>query len=71
MVILGGAWNHGDLLENRGDLDRAEAAYRRADQRGDADGAMSLGRLLKTRGELEDADAATRRAIERGYVERG
>ena len=54
------------LLEQRGDLDGAEAAYRRADARGDATGAFNLGGLLAERGDLAGAEAAYRRADERG-----
>jgi hypothetical protein len=43
-------------------LDQAEAAWRRADDRGDAGGAYNLGVLLKQRGELAEAEAAWRRA---------
>jgi hypothetical protein len=44
----------------------AEAAYRRADERGDPGGASNLGMLLAERGDLERAEAAWRRADERG-----
>ena len=44
----------------------AEAAYRRADERGDPGGAYNLGMLLAERGDLEGAEAAWRRADERG-----
>jgi tetratricopeptide (TPR) repeat protein len=46
--------------------DHAEAAFRRADERGDAGGAYNLGVLLEQRGELQEAEAAYRRADERG-----
>ena len=44
----------------------AEAAYRRADEGGDAAGAFNLGRLLGDWGDLVGAEAAFRRADERG-----
>ena len=44
----------------------AEAAYRRADARGSADGAFNLAGLLLERGDTEGAIAAYRRADERG-----
>ena len=52
--------------EEEPDLEGAEAAYRRADERGDGAGASNLGLLLKQRGDLEGAEAAWRRADERG-----
>jgi len=42
----------------------AEAAYRRADERGHPGGASKLGPLLKERGDLEGATAASRRAAD-------
>jgi TPR repeat protein len=45
----------------------AEAAFRRADERGDADGAFKLGLLFEGRGDLVGAEAAFRRAEERGH----
>ena len=47
-------------------MEGAEAAYRRADERGDAFGAVSLGLVLEERGDVEGAEAAYRRADERG-----
>jgi Flp pilus assembly protein TadD len=47
-------------------LDDADAAYRRADERGLAAAATNLGALLQERGELAEAEAAYRRADERG-----
>jgi tetratricopeptide (TPR) repeat protein len=61
-------FNLGVLAEERGDLEGAEAAYRRADERGHADAAFALGVLLQQRGDLEGAEAAYRRADERGHV---
>src|ERR1035438_4921770 len=55
------------LLAERGDLEGAEAAWRRADERGDSGGACNLGVLLHERGDLEGAEAAYRRADERGH----
>jgi tetratricopeptide (TPR) repeat protein len=57
------------LLEERGDLSAAEAAYRRADQRGDANGSFNLGLLLEERGDLGGAIAAYERADQRGSSE--
>ena len=56
----------GLLLEEWGDLEAAEAAYRRADEGGIAAGAWNLALLLEERGELRQAEAAYRRADERG-----
>ena len=56
------------LLEQRGDLASAEAAYRRADQRGSAIGAFKLGALLQGH-DAAGAEAAYRRAYERGHHE--
>ena len=61
-----GASNLGVLLEQRGDLDGAEAAYRRADERGDTSGSFNLWRLLADRGDLAGAAAAFSRADQRG-----
>ena len=54
------------MLEEQGALAEAEAAYRRADQRGDAEGAFRLGVLLRQRGELYEAAVAYGRASSRG-----
>jgi peptidoglycan hydrolase-like protein with peptidoglycan-binding domain len=56
----------GLLLEERGDLAGAEAAYLRADQRGHPAAASNLGVLLEERGDRTGAEAAYRRAAERG-----
>lgn len=45
----------------------AEAAYRRADQNGDAAAAFNLGILLEDRGAITEAEAAYRRADNRGH----
>lgn len=55
-------WRH----ECQGELVLAEEAYRRADERGDAEGALLLGVLLKRRGDLAGAEAAYLRAEARG-----
>jgi tetratricopeptide (TPR) repeat protein len=47
---------------------QAEAAWRRADDRGHAAGAYNLGVLLEQRGDLDDAEAAWRRADDRGHA---
>jgi len=54
------------LLEQRGDVEGAEAAYRRADDRGDATAAFNLAALLVERGDLDGAEAAYERAGQRG-----
>jgi Flp pilus assembly protein TadD len=50
------------LLQERGDVEGAEAAYRRGDERGHAVAAFNLGVLLQERGDLEDAEASYGRA---------
>ena len=60
--------NLGSLLHERGELEEAEAAYRRGDERESADAAYNLGVLLYERGELEEAEAAFRRGDERGHA---
>ena len=54
------------LLESRGDLVGAEAAYRRADAMGFTDGACGLGQIFYARGDIEGSIAANRRADELG-----
>src|SRR5437763_270189 len=66
-AVQGGAANLGVLLERRGDEAGAEAAYRRADERGHAGGAFMLGVLLERRGDDAGAEAAMRRADARGH----
>ena len=61
-----GAYNFGILLEQCGDVEGAEAAYRRADEHGLAAGAYNFGVLLEERGDVEGAIAAYRRAIQSG-----
>jgi len=56
----------GLLLEARGDLVEAAAAYERADQRCHAAAACRLGALLERQGELDGAEHAYRRADHRG-----
>ena len=56
----------GVMLAAQGDLDGATAAFRRADERGDARGSFNLGILLGESGDQAGADAALRRASERG-----
>ena len=48
--VPGGAYNLGVLLEERGDLEGAEAAYRRADEREVPAGAFNLGRCWQSGG---------------------
>jgi tetratricopeptide (TPR) repeat protein len=64
-----GALKLGALLRRHGDLQGAEAAFRRADKRGDAEAALSLGELLERRGQLAGAEAAFERAIERAKTQ--
>jgi virulence factor Mce-like protein len=54
------------LLRAEGNEAAAEDAFRRADQRGDALGALRLGELLGARGEWDQAKEAYARAEERG-----
>ena len=63
------AFKVGGLLVAQGDLVGAEAAYRRADERGHVAGAFNLGVLLEERGDLAGAEAAYRRAEKRGHGE--
>jgi hypothetical protein len=57
------------LLVGHGALAEAEAAFRRADERGDAVAAFNLGVLLEERGALTKAEAAYLRAERRGHGE--
>src|ERR1700745_2938378 len=56
----------GVLLEERGDLESAELAYRDADALGHAGAALNLGVLLEARGALHLAEICYARALERG-----
>ncbi|MEV0773798.1 tetratricopeptide repeat protein, partial [Nocardia salmonicida] len=58
--------NLGFLLEQRGDLDEAEAWFRTAIEAGDNDAMTNLGLLLERRGDLVEAEAWFRTAIEAG-----
>ncbi len=60
------AYERGNALAARGDLQGAEAAYRQADEHGHPAAAANLGLLLQTRGDLEGARNAYGRADERG-----
>ena len=51
----------------RGDVARAKAAYRRADERGDADGAFELAMLSARGKKLAEAEDAFARADRRGH----
>jgi peptidoglycan hydrolase-like protein with peptidoglycan-binding domain/TPR repeat protein len=61
-----GAFDVGLWLEAQGSVAEAQAAYRRADERGHGAAASNLGRLLEEQGALAEAEAAYRRADERG-----
>ena len=65
-IDINAAFDLGVLLEEKKDLAGAEAAYRRADERGHAAAASNLGVLLEGKGDRADAEAAYRRADERG-----
>jgi Flp pilus assembly protein TadD len=56
----------GFALHQTSDVEGAEAAWRRGDERGDAVAAFNLGILLRQRGDVEGAEAAYRRGDERG-----
>jgi len=60
------AFNLGVLLREQGDIEGAEAAWRRADERGDPTPTFNLGVLLREQGDIEGAEAALRRARQRG-----
>lgn len=61
----------GGQCEAAGDLHGAEAAYREADELGDAEGALLLGQMIKRRGDIEGAADAFRRGEARGHREAG
>ncbi|MFZ0089866.1 MAG: tetratricopeptide repeat protein, partial [Solirubrobacteraceae bacterium] len=61
--------NLGLLLERQGDWTAAAAAYRRADQRGDAIGAFNLAVALEERGDITAAVAAYQRADQLGHAQ--
>lgn len=61
----------GRVLEDRGEMAAAEAAYREADELGDADAANDVGLIMAERGDLAGAEAAYRRADERGCAPAG
>lgn len=61
----------GQQCEGAGDHAGAEAAYRKADQLNDPEGAMFLGLALKRRGDMAGAQDAFRRAEVRGHPEAG
>jgi tetratricopeptide (TPR) repeat protein len=60
--------NGGSMPEQQRDLANPEAAYRPADERGDANGAFNLAVLLEERGDLAGAEAAYHRADERDHA---
>jgi peptidoglycan hydrolase-like protein with peptidoglycan-binding domain len=60
------AFEVGQMLEERGNLAEARAAYARADVAGHGPAASNLGRLLEQEGALAEAEAAYRRADQRG-----
>jgi hypothetical protein len=59
----------GQLLEDRDDLESAEAAYRRADAGGSLEGTYCLGLLHMGRGEYREAEVLLRRAEASGHAE--
>lgn len=61
----------GGQCEAAGDLNGAEAAYREADELGDAEGALLLGQMIKRRGDMQGAADAFRRGEARGHREAG
>ena len=63
------AHNLGLLLEERGDIAGAAAAYRRADDRGVADSAFQLAMLLAAHDRVAEAEEALARAEQRGHPE--
>ena len=65
-IDINAAFDLGVLLEEQKDVAGAEAAYRRADERGHAAAASNLGVLLEAGGDRAGAEAAYRRADERG-----
>ena len=54
------------MLADDDDVEGAEAAFRRADERGHAEAADEPGVMLQQRGDLAEAEAAYRRADQRG-----
>jgi tetratricopeptide (TPR) repeat protein len=66
LVDAVGGFDLGVLLEQRGDVDGAIAAFQGADELGHSGAASSLGLLLEQRGEVDGALGAYRRADERG-----
>lgn len=66
--LIAGAWRYGMTLKQGGELAGAQAAFCRADQRGDKSGSVSLGNLLVQHGDLAAAESAyRRRAADRGH----
>ena len=64
----GGAFNLGVVLHQRGDVEGATAAYRRAEERGDPDATFNLGVLAYEAGNLDGAEAAWQRSAGHGHV---
>lgn len=54
------------MEDHREDREAAEAAWRRADEAGQVNGAGNLGRLLREKGDVRGAEAAFRRCVDRG-----
>ena len=63
----GYAYNVATPCLERNDMQAAEAAFRRADERRSADGTHFLAMLLQHRGDVAGPRAAEQRAAERGY----
>src|SRR5689334_4147349 len=62
----GSAFELGNRHAERGELDQAEEAYRRADEDGHGTAPASAGVLAAARGDFDEARDAYRRADERG-----
>ncbi len=65
---MAAAFDRGGELADRGDFVGAEAAFRQAARRGDADAASNLGVLLEERGDESGAEAAYRQADDQGHA---
>jgi uncharacterized protein HemY len=64
-----GGYFLGRVLNERGESNEAEAAFRRAAEHGRVDAALELGRLLKERGDLAGAQAVFQRTADHGCAQ--